>query len=110
MAPKGKADTAAQEWFDTVEQRVLVLPYPKGALFEACLALTLQCKNLYNTIHFAVRSVLTAYVWGREAGCWAHQAGTARGTDPRDCLFQCGGAKSEQRSAGEVRGRDRCWR
>ncbi|WP_454737263.1 IS200/IS605 family accessory protein TnpB-related protein [Cupriavidus necator] len=70
MAPKGKADTAAQEWFDTVEQRVLVLPHPKGALFETCLALTLQCKNLYNTIHFAVRNVLTAYMWDGEAGCW----------------------------------------
>ncbi|WP_455289321.1 hypothetical protein [Cupriavidus necator] len=39
-------------------------------MFETCLALTLQCKNLYNTIHFAVRNVLTAYVWGGEAGCW----------------------------------------
>lgn len=67
---RDKADTDGAEWFDSVEQRVLVLPGPRDELLEACLALTLQCKNLYNTIHFAVRNVLTAYAWDVKAGCW----------------------------------------
>ncbi len=43
------------------EQRTLTLPAPAPALRTVCLALALQNKNLYNTTHFAVNNVLTAY-------------------------------------------------
>jgi putative transposase len=69
MAP-GKADNTAQEWFDSIEQRAVVLARPRGPLLECCLALTLQCKNLRNTIHYVVRNVLTAYEWDQGAGTW----------------------------------------
>ena len=39
----------------------LTLPYPKGELLRAQLALTHQAKNLYNTALFLVRQVFTAY-------------------------------------------------
>ena len=42
-------------------QRALVLDKPGAALNAVCLALGLQCKNLYNTAHFAVNNVSTAY-------------------------------------------------
>nr|WP_315595319.1 transposase [uncultured Cupriavidus sp.] len=42
-------------------QRALVLDKPGVALNAVCLAITLQCKNLYNTAHFAVNNVNTAY-------------------------------------------------
>ena len=42
-------------------QRALVLDKPGVALNAVCLALGLQCKNLYNTAHFAVNNVSTAY-------------------------------------------------
>lgn len=43
------------------EQRTLVLATPSKDLTQACLALGLQAKNLYNTTHFAVNNVLTSY-------------------------------------------------
>jgi hypothetical protein len=43
------------------EQRTLVLATPSKDLTQACLALGLQAKNLYNTTHFAVNNVLSAY-------------------------------------------------
>ncbi|MFS8981208.1 transposase [Cupriavidus necator] len=70
LMAQGTADTQSQEWFDFVEQRVLVLPSPTPELLRTCLALTLQCKNLYNTIHYMVRGVLTAYAWDGKAKCW----------------------------------------
>ncbi|MFJ1258253.1 hypothetical protein [Cupriavidus sp. CuC1] len=67
---QGKADNIVQEWFESNDQRVVVLARPYGYLLETCLALTLQAKNLRNTIHFAVRNVLTAYEWDDSAGAW----------------------------------------
>lgn len=59
-------------------QRTVVLARPGADLTAACLALTLQAKNLYNTAHFAVKNVLSAYdqmvdVWIRNAELHEHQ-------------------------------------
>ena len=72
---QGKADQTTQEWFESIDQRVVVLAKPTGHLLDCCLALTLQCKNLRNTLHFAVRNVLTAYEWDRSAGHWCQKSG-----------------------------------
>jgi putative transposase len=46
----------------------LTLPYPKGELLRAQMALTHQSKNLYNTGLFLIRQVLTAYEYDKELG------------------------------------------
>ena len=46
----------------------LILPYPKGDLLRAQMALTHQSKNLYNTGLFLIRQVLTAYEYSKELG------------------------------------------
>ncbi|MGT2431705.1 hypothetical protein ACU4HD_29095 [Cupriavidus basilensis] len=71
---QGKADHTAHEWFDSIEQRVVVLAKPVGHLLACCLALTLQCKNLRNTIHYVVRNVLTAYTWDVSSECWRRRS------------------------------------
>jgi len=59
---KAKAGRKNENAF-AYEQRALVLPRPKDSLLAVCMALTLQAKNLRNTMHFAVNNVLTAYEW-----------------------------------------------
>lgn len=73
MSQKKKAGNDQRNAFE-FEQRVVVLPRPKAKLRDVCLALTLQCKNLYNNVHFAVNNVLTAYGYDAQAKCWRLKA------------------------------------
>jgi putative transposase len=58
------------------EQRALFLPPPKSGsdLLRACLALTHQAKNLYNTGIYLIRQVASAYDKNQETGGFDHKS------------------------------------